>query len=244
MKRNRKNREKRERALEDYKRAKIKKANKNNEKQIWKAFLDTEEQDFKKYIGFGKEEIERIGISKFLCAIGFKSTNDIKKWRTDRFHLTICPDCHNDFGIYELYSVCNNCIKNYRTKEIDTALTANTQSGYLAADFYQMFYMSKIVRDSFKINSAEGKKCLYLRLIEDPKNITVILPEDVKVGDTVQFVMNDLTIYSENECTCFKIIEKSSDNDHILDINFIKDEDMERQMSEDRKIYANVLNDN
>ena len=245
MKKYKKNREQREKQLKKYKLLKFQKAQENQIQRMWQAFIKTEESDFKKYMGFGKDEIERIGVKKFFDAIGFKTIDDLSKWRKDRFHLTVCPDCKNAFGIYEMYSVCDDCMKNYNKKAIDRALTANTQSGDLAADFYQMFFLSKTVRDSFRISRHTGKTCIYLRRIIDPDNIDVMLIEDIKEGETVQFVMNDLTIFEENGFTCFVIDKKELNKDaKAWDIKMSPDEDMEARMHEARRqyIHAHIAN--
>lgn len=76
---------------------------------IWKAFLDQEEEEFKKKMKYGKEDIERIGVNEFIDFLDWRDENDISKWRTDTLHVIPCLNCQDAFAIFEHLALCKKC---------------------------------------------------------------------------------------------------------------------------------------
>ena len=177
---------------------------------IYKEFLKTEEKDFREVHKFGKEDIERIGVVKFINAMGFTKKEDVCKWRTDALHLVICPECRNDFGIYEFYSICPNCEAKYNMEEVHKAHTLATNVNKNEAnpgEFLFAFMASKELRDFYLKGQKQEPKPLYALKYDGYNQCwNVSLFCDLAEGDTVKFIMSDGSIYKENEAELFEFI--------------------------------------
>ena len=180
--------------------------------QIWKSFLKTEEKEFREAFKFGKEEIEKIGVEKFIKAMGFKNADDVSAWRTYAMHLVICPDCGKDFGIYEFYSVCPSCEKNYDMEKVHRMHTQIVKANNEEAnpgEFLYAFYSTKSLR-SFCLNSRSKDKnrasVLYALVFnEEKQDFHVGLLEDLKQGERAKFVLESGELYEENGANVFEI---------------------------------------
>ncbi|MEG0728184.1 MAG: hypothetical protein RR420_01040 [Anaerovoracaceae bacterium] len=125
---------------------------------IWDAFLATEKDDFLKSMGYGVNEINKIGINKFIKCMGWIDPNQVKSWRTDKIHIMPCPHCNNEFVVYVLDVLCKHCKKHYDMNKIELA-KGNTQ-GFLMAfkafpDYrymYQVRTLAQYVQDAIKTN--------------------------------------------------------------------------------------------
>ena len=123
--------------------------------KIWEAFENQDEEvlkEFKKFHGYGVEEIKDIGWEKFIKAMGWKNSSQIESWRFDRLHNVICPNCRDDFGILEIQaSLCDNCKDSFyyelvedfdtvfKTQEADAELLSGTAYFVLYEDFRNLF---------------------------------------------------------------------------------------------------------
>ena len=118
---------------------KKKKISKNGKPfKIFEAFLKVEPQ-FKEYLGYGEEEIRKIGICKFIKAMGWTNANQVNSWKTDVLHIVTCQICGKDFAIYETeFAICKECSKGYNMNAISKFMESARYSGdmetYMAAN--------------------------------------------------------------------------------------------------------------
>ena len=83
-------------------------------KEIWAAFLEKEEAEFVKQMGYGKKQIKKIGFKKFIDAMDWRSIDEIGSYKKDAMHIIICPNCTQEFGIYEInIGLCNICLPKF-----------------------------------------------------------------------------------------------------------------------------------
>lgn len=95
------------------------------QKEIWDEFKTRYSNDFEDYMGYGVEEIERIGINKFLTAMDWRSIDDVPKYKTDAIKVIPCCDCGNEFATYQLdYGLCDKCKPKYDLESFENALGA------------------------------------------------------------------------------------------------------------------------
>jgi len=100
---------------------------------LWDAFVHTEEPEFKESMGYGREEIEKISIFKFIDAMDWKTASDIAKWKTDKFHIIICPHCKDEFAVFEHFGLCHNCKPLYDLEKLTKVIVEvnNDNPGFL-----------------------------------------------------------------------------------------------------------------
>ena len=160
---------------------------------IYNEFLKTEIEEFERLMGFGKTQIENIGIDEFINAIGFKSPEDVKRWRTDKYHLVICPECQKHFGIFEMYSICPECQKKADMTKIHTIhQNIFNKYGYESyQNFLSMFYISKELRDTCLSESDESLQNVLYVLVQRNTEWVVTLAEDVKPGNIISFIQKN-----------------------------------------------------
>jgi hypothetical protein len=96
---------------------------------IWDSFLSNEEETFKTIMGYGKTEIEKIGIEKFIDAFDWPDALAVDSYRTvDMFHIIPCPHCSRDFGNAEDdFGLCSSC-KDLYDLDFLTQLIMATQA--------------------------------------------------------------------------------------------------------------------
>ena len=83
-------------------------------KKLWAVFLEKIEPDFKERLGYGKEEIEAIGISNFFEKMGWTDESQLESYKTDILHIVPCVDCKENFACYEEdLGLCDECLKKY-----------------------------------------------------------------------------------------------------------------------------------
>ena len=122
-------------------------------KVIWKAFLDTEEPEFKKAFGFGKKDIRKVGVRRFVKANGWASTEDVVKWRTDKLHVTICPSCKKDFGIMDdSLGLCDKCVNLFDLNSFYEDIKKHAKTDQDIAKSLTYFYCSPRFRDNYRLN--------------------------------------------------------------------------------------------
>ena len=102
---------------------------KNNITEIFKAFLKVEPQ-FKAYLGYGREEIEEIGVCKFIKTMDWTKVDQVNSWKTDTLHIVPCHVCGKEFAIQETdFGICGNCKKDYDMVKLDTFMRNARYSG-------------------------------------------------------------------------------------------------------------------
>ena len=153
---------------------------------IWAKFLKTQEREFAKEIGYGRKEIERIGVKKFIDRMGWETESDVDKWRTDALALVVCPHCKNDFAALDIYGggLCKECWKQYdmpawRKVASFASLKGHDKAVQLLGFFFgQAFYRNlsstnkknqQDARDNFKKNLTEYMYKKYRALAETRK---------------------------------------------------------------------------
>ena len=95
---------------------------------IWESFLMNTEADFKKYMGYGKEEIEKIGIVKFIDAYDWRNAADVFSWKTDKIHIIICAHCKNEFVPLELQlGLCKECQELYDLEKLENVIRGTSE---------------------------------------------------------------------------------------------------------------------
>lgn len=123
---------------------------KNNE--LWSIFLKKYEPEFKNYMGYGKEEIESIGVDLFFERIDWKEESQLKSYKTDRMHIMPCIDCKSDFGIFEKdFGLCEKCMEKYDLVEFEKyreSISATENHNY-GRYITQLFVLSESFRKSF-----------------------------------------------------------------------------------------------
>jgi len=121
--------------------------------EIWNKFLAEEEKDFKEKCHFGKEEITKIGIDKFIKANGWMSPDDVSKWRTDALHIMPCPECGEEFGIFDDndLGLCLKCLPKFDLEKFwsDLFALAGEDAEKLAIGI-RGFINFKSIRDSYR----------------------------------------------------------------------------------------------
>lgn len=130
---------------------------KRDHKEIWEAFLKNEHDDFKAKMGYGKKSIKKIGIKKFIEAMDWRSEEDVSKWRTDVYNIVVCPNCNNNFGIYqEKVGLCEDCQPKFDTDRFYDTLAANAKVDEARAlAIPLLFFSNKEFRDKYKKKSLE-----------------------------------------------------------------------------------------
>jgi hypothetical protein len=93
---------------------------------IWESFLVNEEEAFRKLMGYGKTEIEKIGVEKFIDAFDWPDALSVDSYRTvDVFHIIPCPHCGRDFGNAEDdFGLCTACKDLYDLTFLEEVITA------------------------------------------------------------------------------------------------------------------------
>lgn len=95
--------------------------------KVWKFFSENEyAKEFKSYMGYGVEEIEKVGVEKFLKAVDW-SIDNVKnhQWTRDAVKVLICGECKNEFTTFQLdYGLCDNCKPKFDIARFEKSLSA------------------------------------------------------------------------------------------------------------------------
>lgn len=82
--------------------------------RIWREFVNHHEPAFREKYGYGRDEIEAIGVEKFIDLMDWSTPDDVKSFNTDVMHVVVCPECRDDFGIYEEnVGLCKECQEQF-----------------------------------------------------------------------------------------------------------------------------------
>lgn len=125
---------------------------KNVNKDIWKEFCQKELNDFEQYMGYTKENIKKIGVNKFIKAMGLRDVNDVNKWRTDRVHIVPCCCCRKEFALFELdFGICPKCLKSFDTSRLNNFINVAVATTYQTyTEAVAEVYFTPELRDKFK----------------------------------------------------------------------------------------------
>ena len=136
--------------------APAKKLTKQEYKSIWIEFLKVND-DFKKMYGFGKKDIKRMGQKKFIDAMGWATIHDVHKFRTDKVHIAICPNCRTEFGVYELsVGICDKCAPKFNMKRFFELVSGEAdKSAENAVAIMGLFFSDEEFRNNFLIYSSD-----------------------------------------------------------------------------------------
>lgn len=126
-------------------------------RELWKLFCDTYEEDFKAYMGYGKDEIKKVGVEKFFDFTDWCSEDDIKKFKQDTLKIVVCPVCKKEYAVFPSeYGICKKCLKKYDTEKLELYLSSLKDEGQIL-DMLTLFAFDKEVRNTFLIDT-KGKK--------------------------------------------------------------------------------------
>lgn len=99
------------------------KRTKKSYSNIWKIFLSVEEE-FKKYMGYGKDEIEKVGINNFIDFMDWSCEDDILKYKSDRVKALPCVHCGKAMTTFQLdFGLCESCKQLYNIDKLSRVLT-------------------------------------------------------------------------------------------------------------------------
>lgn len=129
-----------------------------NNEALWNIFVEKYEPDFKQYLGYGKEEIEQIGIDLFFETMGWDKEEQMTSYKTDRMHIMPCIECKQHFAVYEEdYGLCEHCAPLFDLDEFTQYVDrARVEGGARdSSDILSAFYASKDFRNSFRKKDAD-----------------------------------------------------------------------------------------
>lgn len=130
-----------------------------NKKQLWEIFKAEELEDFSKLLGYGEKEIKKIGVKKFIAFSGWKTKEDLRKWRTDKVKIMPCQHCKSEFTTYQLdLGLCEKCKKEYDLKvffDLVSGMAENPENLEAARNMQISFAFISEFREIFKKKSLE-----------------------------------------------------------------------------------------
>ncbi len=166
-------------------------------KRIWKAFLAEEADDFKRIMGYGKKTIKRIGWKKFIDAMDWRDPSDVSKYKTDKFHVVVCPHCNIEFGVYEQnIGLCKKCQKYYDLDRFwETYKAVGNTDAREAQNMVSMFFLHKEFRENYRIKTTEER-------------INAALAEDFTDIETFRFVLECLALAAHHKLSLNRFNEE------------------------------------
>lgn len=186
----------------------------SNRENLWNEFLEKYEAEFKAYLGYGKEEIEKIGINEFFDTIGWESPEHLKSFKTDKMHIIPCIECGNRFAVFEDgYGLCNECQKKYDLDEFSKFYSsiADEEGLKAANDLVSGFFASPEYRKLFAIKDSRTPEYAWVRKgsgswrLSPLPNLLSLLRGDNSYE--YQIVLHDQSLYSENGKTIFNTMD-------------------------------------
>lgn len=108
--------------------------------------------EFKSYMGYGEEEILKIGKRKFVEKMGWTNESQVLSWKTDRAHIVPCVECGEDFAVFEMdFGLCDRCKEKYDLTKMQTFLEASFNAGDINKYLLDvaMVTQNKEVRENF-----------------------------------------------------------------------------------------------
>jgi len=124
---------------------------------IWQTFLKKYAVDFEAYMGYGINEIKKIGWREFIDFMDWREKEDIPRYRTDRVKVIPCQHCGNHFTTFQIdFGLCNQCKKIYNLKHFGEVCQYSDQvdagsSGALVIAFAYMDEFRKMYRNDLPL---------------------------------------------------------------------------------------------
>lgn len=162
------------------------KRTKKSYSNIWKIFLSIE-PEFKAYMGYGKEEIEAIGINKFIDFMDWSEEEDILKYKSDRVKAIPCIHCGKNMTTFQLdMGLCEHCKPLYYVDKLtkimaeEDKINPGASFGVITAfiyvkEFRDMYYknanVSDMILDAYMLDTISGaytRDLLIDRVIGNP----------------------------------------------------------------------------
>lgn len=182
----------------------------SDREKLWNDFLEKYEAEFKAYLGYGKEDIEKIGINDFFDIMGWENEDHLKSFKTDKMHIIPCIECRSKFAVFEEgYGLCPECQKKYDLDEFSKFYNsvADEEGLKAANDLVSGFFASPEYRKLFAIKTPNTPEYALVkkasgtwRLIHLP-NLLSLLRGNSEYK--YQIVLHDQSLYSENDKTVF-----------------------------------------
>lgn len=179
-------------------------AKKQREKEydkVWELFKqDPYASHFKSYTGYGVEEIEQIGVEKFLKFVDW-SIENVKnyQWTRDAIKTLICGECKNEFTTFQLdYGLCEKCKSKFDIRRFEKSLESlESKNPGSSEQEIILFTFFKEYRECYKIlNSDEIIQTIKNGNFVYPNAIFLILEclKDNKT-DLINKILDDLLSY-------------------------------------------------
>lgn len=148
--------------------------------ELWNRFKETELEEYLKKTGnFTASDILRIGIDRFLYALGITKKGDVSAWRDHKVSLCVCPSCDSEFTMF-LFDVnaglCRECSHDYSFDAIKAFIDRSMREaaedswdkeknapdyariGDIVMNFTALFHNDKNLRNLFLKDSPFAKK--------------------------------------------------------------------------------------
>lgn len=165
-------------------------------KKIWNSFLENHADGFKNYMGYGKKEIKRIGIKKFIDYMDWRGIEDIYKYITDAVKVIPCTHCRNEFTTFQIdLGLCDKCKSKYDLDKFNDFCVASDENNPgsslgLIASFTYFEEFKKLFLKEFDL-----KERALLCAEEDNFNglisrefILHILDDEIKVNNFINLI--------------------------------------------------------
>ena len=102
---------------------------------IWESFLmncvnvpESDPYNFEKYMGYGVDDIKRIGIEKFIDAFDWINAAQVNSFRTDIIHIVPCVECDANFAEVEhSFGLCETCQQLYDLDFLEKVIDETAQ---------------------------------------------------------------------------------------------------------------------
>ena len=185
----------------------------SDRQKLWDEFLEKYEPEFKEYLGYGKEEIEKIGIDQFFDAIGWEKSEHLQSFKTDKMHVIPCIDCGSVFAVFEDgYGLCEECQKKYDLNDFSKFYSSVIDSaGEKAAnDLISGFFAAPEYRQLFAVKPGNVPEYAWVKKSGGSWRI-VPLPNLLNLlscgGYEYQIVLHDQSLYEKDGATEFKELD-------------------------------------
>lgn len=95
---------------------------------IWNYFYDYYRQSFESYMGYGVNEIQKIGVNKFIDYIDWRCTEDVDNYKNDRIKVIPCVHCKSEFTTFQMdLGLCEKCKDKYKLEKFDDMCAASEE---------------------------------------------------------------------------------------------------------------------
>lgn len=138
-------------------------------KRIWEKFMRDEYRAFlNAHTNMTMEQIIKIGIDKFVYALGWKRPSDVPSWHNNRLRVGVCCQCQDQFipmMLQHNHGLCGLCkplfsfkaIRNFIVHQLNISKRYEGAQHDLLMDFFIMFYHDQTLRNLFLAGSGSAK---------------------------------------------------------------------------------------